>query len=113
MCDQPVWSHTSSQPAGQQQRYGCPEGRHVIRSAAPIDDLVLQAVRARLAKPDLRNLLAKPASREARKAADEIRRLRGRLEQTRLDYDNDLIDGARYKAKTAKLQAQLDRAEAA
>ena len=74
---------------------------------------MLRSTRARLAKPDLRNLLAKPASKEARKAADEISRLRGRLEQTRLDYDNDLIDGARYKAKTAKLQAQLDRAEAA
>ena len=76
-------------------------------------DLVLRAVRTRLAEPDLRNLLAKPASKEARKAAEEIRRLRGRLEQTRLDYDNDLIDGARYKAKRAKLQAQLDAMEAA
>ena len=113
VCDQPVRSHTSSQPAGQQLRYRCPEGGHVTRSAAPVDDLVLQAVRARLAKPDLKNLLAKPASKEARKAADEIRRLRGRLEQTWLDYDNDLIDGARYKTKTAKLQALLDAAEAA
>jgi hypothetical protein len=89
-----------------QLRYRCAEGGHVTRSAAPIDDLVLKAVRARLAKPDLRNLLAKPASKEARKAADEIRQLRGRLEQTRLDYDNDLIDGARYKTKTAKLQGR-------
>jgi hypothetical protein len=113
VCDQPVRSHTSSQPTGQQLRYRCPEGGHVTRSASPIDDLVLRSTRARLAKSDLRNLLAKPAGKEARKAADEISRLRGRLEQTRLDYDNDLIDGARYKAKTAKLQAQLDRAEAA
>ena len=113
VCDQPVRSHTSSQPGGQQLRYRCPDGGHVTRSAAPIDDLVLRAVRARLAKPDLRNLLAKPASKEARKAADEISRLRGRLEQTRLDYDNDLIDGARYKTKTAKLQARLDKAEVA
>jgi hypothetical protein len=30
-----------------------------------------------------------------------------------LDYDNDLIDGTRYKAKTAKLQAQLNAAEVA
>jgi hypothetical protein len=51
---------------------------------------VLWAVRARLARPDLKNLLANPASQEARQAADEIRRLRGRLEQTRQDYDNDL-----------------------
>ena len=113
VCDQPVRSHTSSQPTGQQLRYRCPAGGHVTRSASPIDDLVLRSTRARLAKPDLRNLLAKPASKEARKAADEISRLRGRMEQTRLDYDNDLIDGVRYKAKTTKLQAQLDRAEAA
>jgi site-specific DNA recombinase len=113
ICDHPVRANTSTQPARQQLRYWCPEGGHVTRSAAPVDDLVLRAVRARLAKPDLRNLLAKPASKEARQAAEEIRRLCGRLEQTRLDYDNDLIDGARYKAKTAKLQAQLDATEAA
>jgi site-specific DNA recombinase len=111
ICDHPVWANTSTQPARQQLRYWCPEGGHVTRSAAPVDDLVLRLVRARLAKPDLRNLLAKPTSKEARQAAEEIRRLRGRLEQTRLDYDNDLIDGARYKAKTAKLQAQLDATE--
>lgn len=111
VCDHPVRSHTSAQPDGQQLRYRCPEGGHVTRSAAPVDDLVLRAVRARLAQPDLKNLLAKPASKEARKAAEEIRRLRGRQEQTRLDYDNDLIDGARYKAKTAKLQVQLEAAE--
>jgi DNA invertase Pin-like site-specific DNA recombinase len=114
VCDHPVRAHTSTpRNGGQQLRYRCPEGGHLTRSAAPIDDLVLRAVRARLAQADLRNLLAKPASKEARKAADEIKRLRGRLEQTRLDYDNDLIDGARYKTKTAKLQAQLDKAEVA
>ena len=113
VCDHPVRSHTSTQNGRQRLRYRCPEGGHVSRSAAPADDLVLRAVRARLAKPDLKNLLAKPAGKEARQATEEIRRLRGRLEQTRLDYDNDLIEGARYKAKTAKLQAQLDTAEAA
>jgi site-specific DNA recombinase len=113
VCDHPVRSHTSAQNGTQRLRYRCPAGGHVTRSTAPVDDLVLRAVRARLAEPDLKNLLAKPASKEARKAADEIKRLRGRLEQTRLDYDNDLIDGARYKAKTGKLQAQLDAAEAA
>lgn len=114
LCDHPVRAHASTQNGRQQLRYRCPVDGHVTRSAAQIDDLVLRAVRARLAEPDLRNLLAKPASKEARQAAEEIRRLRGRLEQTRLlDYDNDLIDGARYKAKTAKLQAQLDAAEVA
>jgi site-specific DNA recombinase len=82
LCDHPVRAHTSTQNGRQQLRYRCPQGGHVTRSSAPIDDLVLQVVRARLAKPDLRNLLAKPASKEARKAGEEIRRLRGRLEQT-------------------------------
>jgi site-specific DNA recombinase len=114
VCGRPLRAHTSVPSGGASQlRYRCPQGGHLTRSAAPIDSLVLRLARARLAKPDLSKILARPASQEARKAAGEVKRLRGRLEQTRLDYDNDLIDGARYKAKTAKLQAQLDQAEAA
>ena len=114
ICGHPVRAHTSVPTGGTSQlRYRCPEGGHVIRSAAPIDSFVLRLTRARLAKRDLAGILAKPASQQARDAAAEIMRLRGRIEQTRQDYDDDLIDGARYKAKTAKLAAELDKAEAA
>jgi hypothetical protein len=33
--------------------------------------------------------------------------------QTRLDYDNDLIDGARYQGEDGEAAAQLERAEMA
>lgn len=89
-------------------RYTC---RHTCfyRSAKPIDDFVLAVIRARLAMPDLADLLAKPAD-EARSAelAAQRKQLMGRLEQTHRDYDDDLIDGRRYKAKTEKIRAELE-----
>src|SRR5207244_7492308 len=75
--------------------------------------LVIAVLRERLGRPDLAGLAAVPESPRVREVAGEIRTLRRRLAQTRRDYDEDLIDGARYKAKTAKLNAALDAAEAA
>jgi site-specific DNA recombinase len=108
VCEQPVRSHTG----GGVLRYRCPAG-HLVRSAAPIDEAVLRVLRGRLAHRDLAGLLTAPDSEEARKIADEVRRLRGRLAKTEEDYDNDVIDGHRYKVKTEKLKADLEKAEKA
>jgi site-specific DNA recombinase len=105
ICQKPVRSH------GSPSRYRCTEG-HVNRTGGPVDAWVMKVIRARLAKPDLAGLLAAPASREARDATAEIRRLRSRLRKTDADYDADLIDAKRWKEKKAKIQAELDQAEA-
>jgi len=109
ICDTPVHSHTS---AGVGPRYRCPRGAHITRSATPIDALVLGVLRARLARPDLADLLATPDTAQAREAAQNIRQLRGRLVQTEADYDADLTDATRYKVKTSKIRAELATAVA-
>lgn len=89
-------------------RYICRNSCH-YRSAKPVDDYVLRVIRGRLALPDLRELLAKPADESAlRKLADERTQVRHSLTATEADYDNDVIDGRRFKAKTEKLLARLE-----
>lgn len=107
--DSKLHSHTSSTTG---PRYRCPVCGH-SRTAAPVDRLVLAVLRGRLAMPDLAGLLTVPESEEAQAAAAEIRRLRRRLERVQADYDDELIDGPRYKAASQKAQAELDAAEAA
>lgn len=87
-------------------RYTCRRTCH-YRSGKPIDNYVLAIVRGRLAFPDLRELLAKPVdeSRMAELSA-ERKDLRHRVVATQADYDNDLIDGQRYKVKVAKIEAR-------
>ena len=88
-------------------RYTCRSTCH-YRSGAPIDDYVRAIVRGRLAMPDLRELLVKPIdeSRMAELGAQR-KEARHRLAATQADYDNDLIDGLRYKAKVGKIEARL------
>jgi hypothetical protein len=74
---------------------------------------VLRVLRGRLADRDLIALLATPDSGEASKIAAEVKRLRGRLARTEDDYDNELIDGRRYKVKAEKLKAEIEKAEKA
>jgi DNA invertase Pin-like site-specific DNA recombinase len=110
VCDSPVVTHGS---AAIGSRYRCRAGAHFTRSAYLIDQAVLAKIRARLAQPDVADLLTSVEGPEAKAAANEIRRLRGRLTEVERDYDADLIDGRRYKIKTEKVRAQLAAAEAA
>lgn len=93
-------------------RYTCRLFCH-YRSGNPIDSFVLEVVRGRLALSDLRDLLAKPVN-ESRMAELETERkeLRHRIAATQADYDNDLIDGVRYKAKVAKIEHRLSEVQA-
>lgn len=106
-CKKPVRSTSSSVGTA----YKCVDG-HLTRRAAPIDEFVTRVIRKRLGEEDLARIVAAPTGKEAAESADEVQRLRRRLRQTQRDYDDDLIDGRRYKEKTAKLDGELDRAEA-
>jgi len=114
VCQRPVQAHTSV-PSGQasQLRYRCPEGGHITRTAARIDEYVLAVIRARLGRPDLAGILSAPDSGEAREIAEEIQRQRTRLVQVEHDYDADLIDAVRYKVKREKISCELEAAQAA
>lgn len=94
------------------KRYRCPEGGHLTRLAPSIDAFVLEVIRARLARPDLTELLAPSDDGSAVKAAsDEVRRLRARLSAVEHDYDSGLIDGRRFAVATEKVKAELAAAE--
>ena len=70
---------------------------------------MLAVIRGRLARPDLQEVLAKPVDKtELAELAAQRKELDHRIKATQADYDADLIDGARYRAKTAKLQAEVD-----
>lgn len=97
--------------AASRTAYKCPDG-HLVRRAAAIDEYVTALIRERLARPDVARLVAAPAGKEAMDVSAEIRKLRQRIKRTEADYDADLISGQRFKEKTAKLQAELNQAEA-
>lgn len=96
-------------------RYTCRD-TCFYRSGRPVDDFVLAVIRGRLAMPDLRELLVKPAdSSELATLAAERTELRHRLKAIESDYDEGLIDGRRYRTAREKVEARLDevrRAEA-
>jgi DNA invertase Pin-like site-specific DNA recombinase len=103
ICNGPVRSHGT--------RYRCPVGGHITRLRDSIDDLVVKVIRARLAQQDIADLLVEPNDEEAKRLADEIAKLRGRLQGIENDYDAGLIDGRRYAVASEKVQAQLTAAE--
>lgn len=106
VCSGRVRSHSGG-------RYRCPEGGHITRMSESIDAYVLAVLRARLGRPDLADTLAVPDSEATRLLAEDVKRLRARLEKIEADYDADLIDGRRFAVATAKVRAELTTAEAA
>lgn len=88
-------------------RYRCKAGC-ITRSMPVIDDYVLGVVRARLAQPDLRDLLTPAdADESVKQLTAEAERLRDRRRRIESDYDNDLIDGRRYRVATEKVDSEL------
>ncbi|MEV4164247.1 recombinase family protein [Nonomuraea dietziae] len=87
ICGQPVKSHGT--------RYRC--AGHVMRSRSQIDALVLDAIRALLARPDLADLLPVADSERANELRQAVTKQRDRIARARADYAAELIDGSLYK----------------
>lgn len=90
--------------------YRCRNGC-LTRTGADIDEYVTEAVAARLARPDLVEVLA-GVDEDAAKCQEEMKRLRARLDTIGADYDAGVIDGARYASATERVQRELASAEA-
>lgn len=88
-------------------RYWCPEGGHVTRAMHSIDRLVLAVVAGRIARPDVADLLATSTKSDADDHAKELSAIQARISRFESDYDAGLIDGRRYKAASAKAEAEL------
>lgn len=114
-CDCGLRVHSSSGLGAGMNRYTCRNTCH-YRSGKPVDDFVLAIIRGRLALPDLKDLLVRPADEsELASLSTERIDIRNRLASFESDYDAGLIDGRRLKAATDKAQARLEeirRAEA-
>lgn len=87
--------------------YWCPEGGHVTRSMTQVDAWVEKHMIERLRADDVREALTPTDDAEVARLDTEAKKLHNRLAATEADYDADLIDGARYKSKTSKINAEL------
>jgi DNA invertase Pin-like site-specific DNA recombinase len=105
VCEEPVSAWSGG-------RYRCRAGAHVNRAQGPVDDYVRQVIAARLALPDLADLLVPVESSQA-PLVEAVGRQRQRLRQVELDYDNDLIDARRYNEKKLKVEEALRQVQGA
>lgn len=91
-------------------RYACPKcGR--VRMQEPIDAVVIDTITQRLSQPDVEHLLARPVDEsEAQRLDQEIQAARARMVVVANDYDEDVIDGARYRIAMGKANDRLTAA---
>lgn len=95
----------------EQTLYACDSKTQCVgRNQQRVDELVGAVVVERLRRPDALAWLAGDDER-ARELEDRAQALRRRLEQVEVDYDEDLIDARRYKAKSDKITAELVEVE--
>ncbi|WP_062465582.1 recombinase family protein [Demequina maris] len=94
-----------------QYHYRCAESAHLTIHAGHTDKYVLQYVANLVNDPQIGAALT-AGDGDAMQADRERRALLvKRLAQTERDYDDDLIDARRYRAKTEKLAAELAQVE--
>jgi site-specific DNA recombinase len=105
VCREPVSSWSGG-------RYRCRNGAHVNRSRGVVDHFVTEVIAARLAQPDVADLLA-PTEASHAPLIEQISRLRERLTRNDSDYDAGYVDGRRYKAARDKAEGELREAQAA
>ncbi|MCP3424824.1 recombinase family protein [Rothia sp. AR01] len=87
ICDQPIRAHSHA--------YRCPG--HLVRSRANVDDWVLRIIRARLARPDVRDALSARDEPRLKALQDEVGVHEGRIMRAQNDYDEEIIEGRDLK----------------
>ncbi|KGA18216.1 hypothetical protein GM51_8905 [freshwater metagenome] len=87
--------------------YWCPQGGHVARTGAPIDEFVLRIVEARLGLPDVLEAFSQDTGALMLETATEAQLIEARLGIVENDYDEGVIDGRRYQEASVKLREQL------
>ncbi|WP_445168780.1 recombinase family protein [Mycolicibacterium sp. Dal123E01] len=96
-CDAPVTAVNGG-------KYFC--SGHLIRDHKHVDEFVLDVVAARLAEPNLAELLAAPED-TAKPILEDAKRLRAKLDRLKNDYFAELIDAAEYKEGKERVNAEL------
>ena len=96
--------------------YRCrePGPGHVVRAAAPLDELVVGTLLARLARPDARDLLAPPGPVvDVAALRGEADVLRTRLDALAVKYADGAVTASQLQAGTDRLRARLTAVESA
>jgi hypothetical protein len=85
----------------------------VVRTRDSVDDYVLRFVSAWLASDRVGplNLVTETNESDPDSVAAVLRGLRQSLKQVEQDYDDDLVDGRRYKVKRDKILAEMKAIE--
>lgn len=89
--------------------YGCP--RHLYKSQASVDAIVLKQVSQRLARPDVLSLLSPRDDERLRALATKSANLRRRVATIEADYDRGEIDGKRYAVASSRVRDDLAEVE--
>lgn len=90
LCDKPVKAHS--------QRYRCPDAE-LMRSRDQVDEWVLKIVRARLARPDLRDAIPSQDEPQLKAIAAQIAVHQGELKRAWNDYQKNYLEGWEYRIK--------------
>ncbi|MGH3556407.1 recombinase family protein [Mycobacterium sp.] len=96
-CDEPVTTVNGG-------KYFC--AGHLTRDHRHVDAFVLDVIAARLAQPNLSELLAAPED-DTKPVLEEAKRLRAKLGRLKNDYFAELIDAAEYKEGKERVNAEL------
>jgi hypothetical protein len=110
-CGGPMRSASIHTPKRKMSTYRCAEFSHVVIMATKTDEWVKDVIALEVRDPAV--LAGITAGESDTMQVDRERRalLLTRLEQTEADYDEDLIDARRFKAKTEKLTVELTAIE--
>ncbi len=92
--------------------YRCSGKSCVSRNRRDVDDFVTAVVLGRLSRPDAAALLTPDTSDERRRATEEARAVRARLDTAADEYADGKIDARQLERITARLRPRLDAAEA-
>ncbi len=97
---------TPSHPEPRRGYYRCTQANHLSADQAKTDAFVRGVVAERIRDPRIIALLT-PAAPDLSPDRERRMAVAASLAQTQADYDNDLIDGARYREKSQKKTAEL------
>jgi site-specific DNA recombinase len=90
--------------------YRCTAAAHLTISQDLADDVVRGAARARLSRPDVRDLLAVvDRGAEARPVREEREQLVARLSTFEIDYASGLITGSQLAAATSRIRGEVEQ----
>jgi site-specific DNA recombinase len=102
VCGSPVRSTSTSSRPG----YTCRSGKHVVRNAAEVDQLVSAVVVERLRRADARDLLTRDAGVDTAGLHARDAALRERLDDLARAYADEAIDARQLREGSERIRAQ-------